>query len=199
MAGTRETVICVALVVGLATAYLPGVAPHDYTLGEEVVLKVNKLTSVRTQLPYDFYDGLPFCKPAKIIDKKENLGEILSGDRISNSLYKINFLQPVACQTLGADGEDVAPWSKDDKPPYSCTHTYSAKDVARFVSFVKNEYRVHWVLDNMPAARLRGISTTTKLPDYEIGFPLVCVTFSLSHFFLSSSSSPNFKKKPACA
>ena len=30
--------------------YLPGVAPHDFTRGERVELKVNKLTSTRTQV-----------------------------------------------------------------------------------------------------------------------------------------------------
>jgi transmembrane 9 superfamily protein 2/4 len=30
--------------------YLPGVAPHDFFRGEKVDLKVNKLTSTRTQV-----------------------------------------------------------------------------------------------------------------------------------------------------
>ena len=30
--------------------YLPGVAPHDFQRGERVELKVNKLTSTRTQV-----------------------------------------------------------------------------------------------------------------------------------------------------
>ena len=38
------------LVAHAATAfYLPGVAPHDYMPGERVDLKVNKLTSTKTQ------------------------------------------------------------------------------------------------------------------------------------------------------
>jgi transmembrane 9 superfamily protein 2/4 len=66
--------------------YLPGVAPEQFIDGQIVDLKVNKLTSVHTQLPYQYY-SLPFCKPPKITDKVENLGEILRGDRIENSLY----------------------------------------------------------------------------------------------------------------
>ena len=38
-----------------AAFYLPGVAPKDFTAGERVELKVNKLTSTRTHLPYDYY------------------------------------------------------------------------------------------------------------------------------------------------
>jgi hypothetical protein len=68
--------------------YLPGVAPVEYEDGAQVDLKVNKLTSVHTQLPYKYY-YLPFCTPAAVEDKVENLGEILRGDRIENSLYKV--------------------------------------------------------------------------------------------------------------
>ena len=55
-----------------AAFYLPGVAPKDFTAGERVELKVNKLTSTRTHLPYDYY-SLPYCHP-HIHEENENLG-----------------------------------------------------------------------------------------------------------------------------
>jgi len=61
--------------------YLPGVAPHEYVEGEPVEIKVNKLSSTRTQLPYDYY-SLPFCRPAEVVNKVENLGEVLHGSVI---------------------------------------------------------------------------------------------------------------------
>ncbi len=51
-------------------------------------LKVNKLSSVKNQLPYEYY-SLPYCRPEKIEQSAENLGEVLRGDRIENSLYLI--------------------------------------------------------------------------------------------------------------
>lgn len=51
-------------------------------------VKVNKLTSTKTQLPYSYY-YLPFCKPNIIVDSAENLGEVLRGDRIENSPYVV--------------------------------------------------------------------------------------------------------------
>ena len=54
-------------------------------------LKVNKLSSAKTQLPYEFY-SLPYCRPEKIESSAENLGEVLRGDRIVNSLYKVRNL-----------------------------------------------------------------------------------------------------------
>jgi transmembrane 9 superfamily protein 2/4 len=53
----------------------------------QVTLFVSKLTSTKTQVPYDYYT-LPFCRP-HIHQESENLGEVLSGDRIENSVYKV--------------------------------------------------------------------------------------------------------------
>lgn len=41
--------------------YLPGVAPATFEFCENVDVKVNKLTSVHTQLPLDYY-SMPFCE-----------------------------------------------------------------------------------------------------------------------------------------
>jgi len=51
MASTAHFVGLAFGLVGTAHGwYLPGVAPHDFTRGERVELKVNKLTSTRTQV-----------------------------------------------------------------------------------------------------------------------------------------------------
>lgn len=76
-------------VIHIRGFYLPGVAPHDYEPNEKVLLKVNKLSSTHTQLPYDYY-SLKYCKPEGGVRKDhENLGEFLSGDRIENSPYEV--------------------------------------------------------------------------------------------------------------
>lgn len=56
--------------------------------GDLLKVKVNKLTSTKTQLPYSYY-SLPYCPPEKIVDSAENLGEVLRGDRIENSPYVV--------------------------------------------------------------------------------------------------------------
>lgn len=60
----------------------------DQLQGDPLKVKVNKLTSTRTQLPYSYY-SLPYCRPSKIVDSAENLGEVLRGDRIENSPYEV--------------------------------------------------------------------------------------------------------------
>jgi transmembrane 9 superfamily protein 2/4 len=47
---------------GNARFYLPGVTPHTFQTDDVVKLFVTKLTSTKTQMPYDYY-SLPFCKP----------------------------------------------------------------------------------------------------------------------------------------
>lgn len=61
--------------------------------GVELKVKVNKLTSTKTQLPYSYY-SLPYCQPKQIVDSAENLGEVLRGDRIENSPYVVSFNSP---------------------------------------------------------------------------------------------------------
>ena len=43
--------------------YLPGVSPREYAQNEQVEMKVNKLTSTKTQLPYEYY-SLPSVSPS---------------------------------------------------------------------------------------------------------------------------------------
>lgn len=84
---THLVVVFLSIVVLSECFYLPGVAPVEYRDGQKVPLKVNKLVSSKTQLPYPYY-SLPFCQPEEgIKDVAENLGEILMGDKIENSPY----------------------------------------------------------------------------------------------------------------
>eukprot|EP00930_Biecheleria_cincta_P075467 TRINITY_DN6263_c0_g2_i1.p1 TRINITY_DN6263_c0_g2~~TRINITY_DN6263_c0_g2_i1.p1 ORF type:complete len:641 (+),score=107.79 TRINITY_DN6263_c0_g2_i1:119-1924(+) len=131
--------------------YLPGVAPMEYGDGAPVELKVNKLTSVKTQLPYDYY-YLPFCKPKVIMESVENLGEILEGDRIKNSPYEINMREDMTCKIL-------------------CKQSFNAEMRKQFKSMIKDEYLVNLIVDNLPAA------TKYVRPDrgevtYADGFPV---------------------------
>eukprot|EP00002_Diphylleia_rotans_P008454 TRINITY_DN182_c0_g3_i1.p1 TRINITY_DN182_c0_g3~~TRINITY_DN182_c0_g3_i1.p1 ORF type:complete len:637 (-),score=136.16 TRINITY_DN182_c0_g3_i1:126-2036(-) len=135
--------------------YLPGVAPVDYPDQAIVELKVNKLTSVKTQIPYDYY-SLPFCRPVKIQSSVQNLGEVLYGDRIQNSLYQVYAKTDFRCQVL-------------------CKREYSKNEVKEFAEKVSDEYRVNWILDNLPAATPRKYheaGSEKVVTTYELGFPL---------------------------
>ena len=56
--------------------YVPGVAPVEFKNGSRIEVKAVKLTSMKTQLPYEYY-SLPFCLPKNgtLVYKSENLGD----------------------------------------------------------------------------------------------------------------------------
>jgi len=131
--------------------YLPGVAPHSFASGEQVELKVNKLSSVHTQLPYDYY-SLKFCQPVGGIKPySENLGEFLRGDRIENSAYEIFMLQEDFCNVL-------------------CQFELKTKDVNDFKQAIKRQYHHNWIVDNLPAASI--LDSDQFVTTQYVGFPV---------------------------
>jgi len=144
----------VLALIGVSEAfYLPGVAPIEYPNGSTVDMKVNKLTSVKTQLPYRYYT-LPYCKPEVVQESVENLGEILEGDLIENSPYDIRMLENSTCKVL-------------------CKKALTKEDKDQFRTMINDEYLVNWIVDNLPAATryvrrgVRGGEST-----YMNGFPV---------------------------
>lgn len=131
--------------------YLPGLSPVEYQQDALVDMKVNKLTSVKTQLPYDYYT-LPFCQPKSILSSAENLGEILEGDRIENSPYEIRMKKDVICQVL-------------------CKQTLTPEMRKKFQTMIKDEYLVNWIVDNLPAATRYARQGKGELT-YINGFPV---------------------------
>ncbi|KAK3134229.1 hypothetical protein QOZ80_6AG0546610 [Eleusine coracana subsp. coracana] len=71
---------------------LPGVAPVDFRKKDLLAVKVGQLSSIKTQLPYSYY-SLPFCRPRTVINSANNLGEVLRGDLIENSLYEFEMME----------------------------------------------------------------------------------------------------------
>ncbi|KAJ1453021.1 hypothetical protein M885DRAFT_525240 [Pelagophyceae sp. CCMP2097] len=137
---------------GAEAFYLPGVAPREYKTGEKVELKVNKLTSVHTQLPYDYYSH-KFCKPLDGVKKSaENLGEFLSGDRIENSPYELRMRQDEFCKVL-------------------CQMKMSPGAIAQFKRSIDEAYHHNWIVDNIPAASVID-SEQFVTTSYSRGFPL---------------------------
>ncbi len=113
--------------------YLPGVAPANFVEGQRVELKVNKITSTQTQIPYDYY-SFPFCRPANGVHHYgENLGEFLTGDRIENSPYEIQMKVDQSCSVL-------------------CARALNKKDVKKLKEAISEGYSHNWIIDNLPAA-----------------------------------------------
>lgn len=86
----------------------------------------------------NFYSSFDFCQ-AKDDEKapQENLGQVVFGDRISPSPYKLSFLNDEECVTV-------------------CEKNYkvSNSDDIRKLRFLKKavilNYQHHWIIDNLP-------------------------------------------------
>lgn len=146
-----------AVLAGSASAfYLPGVAPMDFRKKDLVGLKVNKISSVKNQLPYEYY-SLPYCRPEKIQQSAENLGEVLRGDRIENSLYQIQMRVDEQCKILC-------------RIPALTTAQSNA-----FRAKIEDDYRVNMILDNLPVAMVKmrkDERSGTLIKTYERGYPV---------------------------
>lgn len=81
-------IIFILIAITFSHAYLPGLDRKRYKPNDVIEVKTRKLASKRN-LPFDFY-SLPFCKPKPLKSVAENLGEVLFGDRIENSLYIVS-------------------------------------------------------------------------------------------------------------
>ncbi|KAK4797636.1 hypothetical protein SAY86_029962 [Trapa natans] len=138
------------LIHGARSFYLPGVAPEDFQKGDELKVKVNKLTSIKTQLPYSYY-SLPYCKPGKIVDSAENLGEVLRGDRIENSPYTFKMREPQMCNVV-------------------CQIKLNEKQAKDLKEKIKDEYRVNMILDNLPLVVPVHRQDQESRPIYQLGF-----------------------------
>ncbi|KAG0590097.1 hypothetical protein M758_1G070200 [Ceratodon purpureus] len=119
----------------------------------EVTVKVNKLSSIKTQLPYDYY-SLDYCKPTEIVNSAENLGEVLRGDRIENSPYVFQMKNDQTCKIV-------------------CRKQKLSKGaIKNFKEKIDEDYRVNMILDNLPVAEKRAHSQSPTGQTYDPGFPV---------------------------
>eukprot|EP01023_Acetabularia_acetabulum_P016371 TRINITY_DN1808_c0_g1_i2.p1 TRINITY_DN1808_c0_g1~~TRINITY_DN1808_c0_g1_i2.p1 ORF type:complete len:682 (-),score=91.71 TRINITY_DN1808_c0_g1_i2:217-2226(-) len=150
----REIFLLLGFLASTRAFYLPGVAPQDFEKGAIINIKVNKLSSIKTQLPYEFY-SLPYCRPEEIQSTAENLGEVLRGDRIENSLYNIQMLDDESCKIQCRIRE------------------LSEAQATQFKAKILDEYRVNMILDNLPVAIPRErLDNGDQVKTYERGYPV---------------------------
>ncbi|XP_017068148.1 transmembrane 9 superfamily member 4 [Drosophila eugracilis] len=152
-------VLLVALVLVTDCFYVPGVAPVEFVQDQKIDVKAVKMTSSRTQLPYQYY-SLKFCYPKNgtLIFKSENLGEVLRGDRIVNTPYEVRMNQQVNCRLLCNQKDRPLTWSKADS--------------ALVAERIQHEYFVHLLVDNLPVAtRIVSVNNPAEVT-YEHGYRL---------------------------
>ncbi|KAH3677199.1 hypothetical protein WICMUC_001780 [Wickerhamomyces mucosus] len=130
-----------------------GWTPNYYEDGDPVDLLVNRVESDTTQLPYAYYD-LPFTCPPTVDSRPLHLSlnEVIRGDRIWESDYKLKFNEDAPCHRL-------------------CDRLTTPEGLRRADQLVRSGYVVEWLVDDLPGATT-FISSTDKKKYYAAGFPL---------------------------
>ncbi|KAL8274085.1 hypothetical protein Esti_001927 [Eimeria stiedai] len=140
-------------IVSKTAAYVPGMGPTDYAIGQRVPVQVSSLQSVQGILPVDpFGPNLPFCRPETTEIEENNLGQMLMADRVQNSPYEIEFLKNSACKTLCKD----SPLTEEVK--------------AQLTRLVRDKYMFHVIVDQLYALQL--VHRTNGTSGYNIGIPV---------------------------
>ncbi|XP_076911675.1 transmembrane 9 superfamily member 5-like [Bidens hawaiensis] len=104
---------------------------HRYSVGDNVPLFANIVGPLNNPSEtYQCYD-LPFCHPDKVIPKKETLGEVLNGDRLTNTLYNLNFREDKVDQLL-------------------CNKNLKLDEITKFKTAISAEYYFQMYYDNLP-------------------------------------------------
>ena len=102
----------------------------------------DKTCEVKTQVPYDYY-ALPYCKPKHLQVVAENVGEVLEGDRIEESVYHLDMRNPQSC-TL------------------ACSKKLSNKDRKKFITWLDKNHKLTQIIIHL------GARTDTTEFDKEI-------------------------------
>lgn len=133
--GTRRRNLLVALLVLIVS---PGnrfaaASPEDhrYNVGDPVPLFANRVGPLRNPSETYEYHDFPFCRPDPLIWKKGSLGEVLNGDRLTNSLYNLKFREV-----------------KDGK--ILCEKKLKISDVARLRNAVNEDFYFQMYYDDLP-------------------------------------------------
>ncbi|KAI7857545.1 hypothetical protein BDC45DRAFT_500083 [Circinella umbellata] len=136
--------------------YVPGVSPKPFHTNDPVPLLVNKIVSENTQLPFAYGDLSFVCVPSNGGTRNWlNLGEVLRGDRLMSSDLKLIMGQDTKCEKL-------------------CTVSITDDQSNEVKQFIKDEYRVEWVVDNLPGATVLKFNSsfdpnTALLPYFALG------------------------------
>ena len=148
----------------LFAATVTAMHPLKYRVGDNVKLRVNKLTSLQTLFPLSHYN-VPFCQPQQgVKGTKQNLGQHLTGDEIRNSPYQLSFGIDLFCEVLC-----VSHLGRSEKKNQAWQQQTSENHM---LQAIHQGFRQNWLIgDGLPAA-WRDVDDGYSETNYVGGFPL---------------------------
>ncbi|CAH1431160.1 unnamed protein product [Lactuca virosa] len=104
---------------------------HSYSEGDTVPFYANIIGPFHNSRETYAYYELPFCSQDVVKEKKLNLGEMLNGDRLVSTPYKLEFLVDKDLEVL-------------------CNKTLSKTDVSKFKRAIEKDYYMQLYYDDLP-------------------------------------------------
>ncbi|XP_071508029.1 transmembrane 9 superfamily member 1-like [Diadema antillarum] len=128
------TVVLARIIAAVSLFQLVSCGGNHFKDGDEVPLYVNKVGPYFNPHETYHYYQLPVCRPEKVETKSLTLGEILDGDRMAVSTYKIKFKENAVNSEL-------------------CVMKLSEADLTQLREAIEDLYYFEFVVDQIP---LRG-------------------------------------------
>ncbi|EPE27877.1 hypothetical protein GLAREA_04668 [Glarea lozoyensis ATCC 20868] len=181
LTGVLGKIVTILQVASVTQAfYIPGWSVKSYKNDEAIPLLVNKVYSDNTQLQYAYYD-LPFVCPPKGAHQAGlpllsgqtislNLGEVLRGDRITQSDIEL---------VMG----------KDSPCNFLCSKTITRKDLKRAREMVRDGYVAEWIVDNLPGATSFVTVDKTKkyyAAGFKIGYKDIELSSGRNRYYINN-------------
>ncbi|ESN97463.1 hypothetical protein HELRODRAFT_157541 [Helobdella robusta] len=125
------------LIFAVIFLVLGGARAVKYKKGDQVVVFANKVGPYYNPHETYHYYQLPLCRPHEVKQKELSLSELLDGDRMAYSDYKINFQESDKLRTL-------------------CTLKLTESDVTKLKDAIEDLYFFEFVVDEIPARGFIG-------------------------------------------
>jgi len=135
----RVAAVC-SLMFGILA--LASAQSAKYSKGDHVPLFANKVGPFANPSEQYEYYTLPFCAPKTEIRKNQHLGEVLAGDRMMETLFKLPFLDSFAHKRV-------------------CSYHLRPKDIQRFQDAIDQDYYFEFIYDDLPVWGFIGEKETT--------------------------------------
>ncbi|XP_058809280.1 transmembrane 9 superfamily member 2 isoform X2 [Phymastichus coffea] len=165
MSKTIFLLYALCIFTGNYAFYLPGLAPVNFceqdaeTCKSDIRLYVNRLNSEQSVIPFE-YHHFDFCLTDESQSPSENLGQVLFGERIRPSPYKLKFKVDEKCAKVCS----VKKYSGDNEE--------DEKKLQVLRTGIQYSYQHHWIVDNMPVTWCYPLNDGHQY--CSIGFPMGC-------------------------
>jgi len=138
----RRSSRCLIAALGLTLLVVSSEAAYENE--KDILVSMNKVWPFSNPTEtYRYYD-FPFCQPAVVMPHFMTFGQVLRGDRLVNSLYKMNFMRTVPRQVV-------------------CNRTMTKEDIEMFKSAIDANYMFELFVAELPIDRPFGVKSAIDM------------------------------------